>query len=257
MALAAAASLFWLATWTLDDYMPPLEDTVGAALAETSRGLFIASGLLAALVVLRISHRLGAARSASRWWRRVTVRYAATLAMRTALIASMVGLAVLVAPERSHACGCEPLPEDWPSDRLQKATAVFRGTVVNVRPFIEPDYGHASSRYDFAVTRVWKGPVDNELSVSVAHLRSTSCGYAMHHGKNYLVFADDGWTHYCLGTVTLSDGPLPPRFWESLGAGRAVSGTDWDVPLAIAMAAAGIAVGAVLLGRGLRRTDAA
>ena len=58
-AAAAATGLFWLATWTLYDYMPPLEDTVGAALAETSRGLFIASGLLAALVVLRLSHGLG------------------------------------------------------------------------------------------------------------------------------------------------------------------------------------------------------
>ena len=59
VAAVAAAALFWLATWTLYDYMPPLEDTVGAVLAETSRGLFIASGLIAALVVLRVSHGLG------------------------------------------------------------------------------------------------------------------------------------------------------------------------------------------------------
>ena len=59
VAAVVAAGLFWLATWTLYDYMPPLEDTVGAALAETSRGLFIAAGLLATLVVLRVSHGLG------------------------------------------------------------------------------------------------------------------------------------------------------------------------------------------------------
>ena len=68
VAAAGAAGLFWLATWTLYDYMPPLEDTVGAALAETSRGLFIAAGLLSALVVLRVSQGLG------RWLARRRVR---------------------------------------------------------------------------------------------------------------------------------------------------------------------------------------
>lgn len=58
-ATVAAGALFWLATWTLYDYRPPLEDTVGAVLAETSRGFFIGSGLLGVLLVLRISAGIG------------------------------------------------------------------------------------------------------------------------------------------------------------------------------------------------------
>ena len=188
----------------------------------------------------------------------VMVRYVASLATRTALAVSMVGLLVLVTPERSHACSCEPFDEDWPADRMREATAVFRGTIVNARPFIDPDYGHPSSRYDFAVTTVWKGSVDDTLSVSVRHhsRHSESCAFEMHVGENYLVFASDGWTHECLGTVTLNEGPLPPWISASLGVGTRVPGTDWGLSLAIAMAVAGITVGAVLFGRRLRRTGA-
>ena len=58
-AALAAAALFWLATWTLYDYMPPFEDTVGAVLAETSRGMFIGVGLLGVLIALRVVRGLG------------------------------------------------------------------------------------------------------------------------------------------------------------------------------------------------------
>ena len=57
-ATVAAGALFWLSTLTLYDYKPGFEDTVGAILAETSRGLFIATGLLGVLVVLRLVERI-------------------------------------------------------------------------------------------------------------------------------------------------------------------------------------------------------
>ena len=57
-ATVAAGALFWLSTLTLYDYRPGFEDTVGAVLAETSRGLFIATGLLGVLVVLRLVERI-------------------------------------------------------------------------------------------------------------------------------------------------------------------------------------------------------
>ena len=52
-AAAAGGALFWLATWTLYDYKPVFDDTLGAVLAEVSRGIFIGAGLMASLVVLR------------------------------------------------------------------------------------------------------------------------------------------------------------------------------------------------------------
>lgn len=58
-AAAAGGALFWLAMWILYDYLPALEDTLGAVLAETSRGLFTGAGLMAALVVLRALRAIG------------------------------------------------------------------------------------------------------------------------------------------------------------------------------------------------------
>ena len=62
-ATVTAGALYWLSTLTLYDYRPydyrpGFEDTVGAVLAETSRGLFIAAGLLGVLVVLRLVERV-------------------------------------------------------------------------------------------------------------------------------------------------------------------------------------------------------
>ena len=58
-AMVAGGALFWLATWTLYDYLPPFEDTVGAVLAETSRGVFIGAGLMGSLLVLRVLQGIG------------------------------------------------------------------------------------------------------------------------------------------------------------------------------------------------------
>ena len=58
-AAAAGGALFWLATWTLYDYKPVVDDTLGAVLAEVSRGIFIGAGLMASLVVLRALQGIG------------------------------------------------------------------------------------------------------------------------------------------------------------------------------------------------------
>ena len=65
-AMVAGGALFWLATWTLYDYLPPFDDTLGAVLAETSRGLFIGAGLMGVLAVLRVLQRIGRRFGASR-----------------------------------------------------------------------------------------------------------------------------------------------------------------------------------------------
>ena len=57
-ATVAASALFWLSTWLLYDYMPSFEDTVGAVMAETSRGLFVGAGLVGVLLALRAVRKL-------------------------------------------------------------------------------------------------------------------------------------------------------------------------------------------------------
>ena len=49
------AVLYWLASWTIVDIRPSFEDVLGRALLETSGGVFIGAGLIAALGALRVS----------------------------------------------------------------------------------------------------------------------------------------------------------------------------------------------------------
>ena len=58
VAMLAGTVLFWLATWTLYDHRPTFDDTLGAGLAETSRGLFIGAGLLGAVLAVRVLREL-------------------------------------------------------------------------------------------------------------------------------------------------------------------------------------------------------
>lgn len=65
---AAGGALVWLAMWILNDhlpmfvdtrYRPPFRDTLGAVLAESSRGLFTGAGLMGSLVILRLLRAIG------------------------------------------------------------------------------------------------------------------------------------------------------------------------------------------------------
>ena len=52
--VVVGAVLYWLASWTIVDIRPSLEDVLGRALLETSGGVFIGAGLIGALGALRV-----------------------------------------------------------------------------------------------------------------------------------------------------------------------------------------------------------
>lgn len=106
--------------------------------------------------------------------------------IRTGLIILLIGLALVVPPDRIHACSCAPL--EPPARALEKSAAVFAGSVVS----IDEDYGgEYPVTIEFDVTTVWKGP-DHQT----AYLRTSSggglCGFRFALDLEYLVYSQDG-----------------------------------------------------------------
>ena len=84
-----------------------------------------------------------------------------SIAQRVAVIASLVGLLVIMTPARSYACSCAPVGS--PSEERVESTAVFSGRVLS-RYIVSSD-GVPAYRHTFNVTTVWKGPVDETIDV--------------------------------------------------------------------------------------------
>lgn len=133
-------------------------------------------------------------------------------ALRLALIVSLIGIALVVHPDRSHANLC--LPPESPSQALEEADAVFAGRVASLR-YHQKEEGILSTAdpvtVEFDVSTVWKGP-----NSKTRHLTTSRGGYTLYLGFEYLVYSHDG-------DVGCGTRPLSEAAYElaELGPGQA------------------------------------
>ena len=91
--------------------------------------------------------------------------------------------------KQAYACSC--LPPEGPKAELEKAKAVFAGTVLEKIERTDPQ---ANFRFDsvkvrFKVSEVWKGIVGKREVVITTGPNSAACGFFFEQGKKYLVYA--------------------------------------------------------------------
>ncbi|MDX1414887.1 MAG: hypothetical protein R3293_11900 [Candidatus Promineifilaceae bacterium] len=167
---------------------------------------------------------------------------------------------LVVAPPSAYACSCMVPPP--PQEAMAEATAVFSGQVTDV----EISEGETVSSADpvratFAVDQVWKGAVDDIVTVGTP-LSSASCGVNFEEGKEYVVYAyggaDELTTNLCSRTAEMT-----PELEDlaALGAGTAPeAGTGgasdlangmpaWMIYVLLALLAAGAAAAVIVLWR--------
>lgn len=172
------------------------------------------------------------------------------LFVRTGLIISLIGLALVMSPDRIHACSCAPL--EPPARALEKSDAVFAGRVISIDKDVGGEY---PVTIEFDVSTVWKGP-DHQT----AYLRTSSggglCGFRFALNLEYLVYSQDGArVSACSRTRKLvgasddfaalgigrppapgSVGPRPSAFEYSTGGGCRLAPSSTDVSLIALMA---------------------
>jgi MYXO-CTERM domain-containing protein len=122
---------------------------------------------------------------------------------------------VALTPRFAEACSC--LPAKPPADARNDADAVFEGKLVGQS---EADADH--TRFEFSVSRVWKGDVAASTYV-VSHKQSATCGRTYRAETTYVVYArtakDGGLTDgLCSRSRPVEDAAEDLRV---LGEGRA------------------------------------
>jgi len=97
----------------------------------------------------------------------------------------------LLAPYKPvFACQC--VHPDPPKEELQKATAVFSGTVVSIdKKKVSVGQGFFEDSYTatFTVEKAWKGITKKIITVN-AGIQGGSCGYPFEDKGSYIVYAD-------------------------------------------------------------------
>ena len=141
-------------------------------------------------------------------------------ALLSALITGWFG----AAPAKSYACSC--VPPGTPATELARATAVFTGTVVEVKKPARLISSLDQIEVTFQVGKVWKGPLDKTLVASTA-VSGASCGFRFQEGHDYIVYAwgeeSDLRVGLCSRTGALS---YAAEDLKQLGEGRAPSSDD-------------------------------
>ncbi len=91
--------------------------------------------------------------------------------------------AAWAAPRLARACSC--LPPQPPAQAMKDSAAVFEA-----RMFAQSPADHDLIRYEFEVSRVWKGDVAAR-AVVFSHKHGATCGRSYKVGVTYLVYARD------------------------------------------------------------------
>ena len=113
------------------------------------------------------------------------------LACSVLLLAPLLTVQLTTGSERAHACSC--ITPTTSLEALERADAVFTGRVVSFRTFsfeVETDNGWTLPYWsvEFAVDRVWKGPITSTTFIYV--WPSATCGYGwFEQGESFLAFA--------------------------------------------------------------------
>lgn len=140
------------------------------------------------------------------------------------LILSLIVLSSLLAVNPKHTFACSCIAPGTPTQELESSTAVFAGIAVNLDI---PNKGQIQSTGDpvivtFQVSRVWKGPEHNPLTVDTVR-SEISCGYEFQTGQKYLVYALGTETNlhvsFCSRTQLLS---AASEDLKALGEGKAL-----------------------------------
>jgi serpin B len=123
------------------------------------------------------------------------------------LVIFVVALLVVLLPATPvYACSC--LPPGAPLAEMAQATAVFAGRVTHIKAPAGAIISSADPvTVTFAVSHVWKGPEESEISLTTAR-QSASCGFPFQEGQEYLVYAGGSAanlsTHLCTRTTSLA-----------------------------------------------------
>ncbi len=106
--------------------------------------------------------------------------------LKFVLILALITGWFVTAPAKSFACSC--IPPGTPAKALAGATAVFTGTVVDIKEPFRPMSSLDLVEVTFQVGTVWKGPLDKTLMASTA-ISGASCGFRFQEGHDYIVYA--------------------------------------------------------------------
>lgn len=107
--------------------------------------------------------------------------------IRAILLLVIVGILVVIGPNRSFACFC--VPQGPPAEELARSTAVFSGRAIKIEPSSVPVWQDVESvNVTFQVSAVWKGPLRETLTILTARW-GIDCGYEFQGGGEYLVYA--------------------------------------------------------------------
>lgn len=117
----------------------------------------------------------------------------------------------------AFACPCPEIPD--PLTALEKSTAVFTGSVLNIENINRsPLTGTSLKKVDFRINKAWKGIERTKISVNTEK-DTTTCGYEFSIGNNYLVYAqgkkDDLQASLCSRTQKLIN--VSPEELATLG----------------------------------------
>ncbi len=106
----------------------------------------------------------------------------------TILIVMLSLLFTIGSNDSSSACECALSPT--PLEQLDRSTAVFSGTVIDISESVGPYAPELSYQVTFDVERSWKGEFDKPTIVHTG-LDSGVCGYPFEKGENYLVYVHE------------------------------------------------------------------
>lgn len=120
-------------------------------------------------------------------------------ALRWMLMLLLLAGAFFSIRQTAYACSC--VPPRPVGEELSSASSVFAGNVIQM----QGQYGPGGYSVTFRVSEVWKGPVENRITLRMS---SGLCDYTFVQGQEYLVYAygagGDLTTNICWRTMPLS-----------------------------------------------------
>ena len=167
--------------------------------------------------------------TATGYFRKNLLGIPTAFAMRSVLVALLVGAGFVVAPRPAYACSCVENPP--PLEALERSAVVFDGMVVSLKLHERPGDVWSSAdpvTVEFDVNRVWKGYDYQTMYLTTARSGAT-CGFTFVEGEEYLVFSSNAATvSLCSRTRPMSEAKDD---LAALGEGRSpASGAEGPTP---------------------------
>lgn len=132
------------------------------------------------------------------------MRTLSAMRARLNLVALFLGLFVV---RPLVACQCAERAADA-ATALEAASAVFEGTVVDVRLTFGSEHGwlFPVPEYSFAITKAWKGVSSPQIRLLGGY---SNCAYTFRAGSSYLVYAGDHWEKRGRLSSSICDRTMP------------------------------------------------